>query len=311
MAISRILIFDRNKLVSRKAARILTCLGLDVAICEDPSELPRYIDGTPTLLCADAVDIAIVEGILQSRPEFLALVWSAESMERILPIANQVPRLDHLLGKLGKDDCPREWELLYTARRLVSGESPGIASLLSWGYTGFKENIRTSQQRDACVEGVVRFCEKLNVPGRVREMFGELTHELLMNAMYDAPVDAAGRPKYAADRKAIIALEEAEAAVIRCATDGMRIVLSVTDPFGRLPRGAIFGGIHRGLQGGTMDTSHGGAGLGMLYIYRSSAISIFDIVPRQRTQVIGVYELDTNQREFRNLPRSVHYFITA
>jgi hypothetical protein len=88
----------------------------------------------------------------------------------------------------------------------------------------------------------------------------------------------------------------------------MRVVLSVTDPFGRLPRSKIFSGIHRGLQGGKMDTSYGGAGLGMLYIYRSTAISIFDVIPGRRTQVVGIYELDTNQREFRGLPRSVHYY---
>ena len=196
-------------------------------------------------------------------------------------------------------------------RRILGGESPSLGSLLAWGYTGFKEQILTSAQRDACVEGVVRFCEKMNTPGRVREMFGELAHEMLMNAMYDAPVDAHGRPKYAADRKAQIALEPQEAATIRCASDGMRMVISVMDPFGRLPRGAIFAGIARGLKGGEMDTSHGGAGLGMLYIYRSSAISIFDVVPGKRTQVTGVYEIDTNQREFRNLPRSVHYFGTS
>jgi hypothetical protein len=129
-----------------------------------------------------------------------------------------------------------------------------------------------------------------------------------MNAMYDAPVDPEGRHKYAADRKAQIVLEPQEAATIRCASDGMRMVLSVTDPFGGLPRPAVFEGIARGLKGGEMDTSHGGAGLGMLYIYRSTAISIFDVVPGRKTQVTGIYELDTNQREFRNLARSIHYF---
>jgi len=275
---------------------------------EDPSDLPRYLDGTPALLCADAVDIATVLGVLQTRPEIESLVWTGEKTDKLLPYAHAQERLSHIIGR-PRDLPPREWELLWTAKRLLGGESPGLSSLLAWGYTGFKEVIRTTTQRDACVEGVVRFCEKLNCPGRVREMFGELAHELLMNAMYDAPVDDTGRPKYAADRKAHIELEPSEAAVIRCASDGMRMVISVTDHFGRLPRKAIFSGISRGLQGGEMDTRFGGAGLGMLYIYKSAAICIFDVIPGRRTQVVGVYELDTNQREFRGLPRSVHYFV--
>ena len=307
MGISRILILERNKLILRKVTRVLMCTGVEVIPTEDPAELNRYLDGTPAILCADSVDIATVMGVLQTHPTILAVVWTATKSDKLLPFADREPRLSHFLGR-AKDQPPREWELLYIIRRLLSGEAPGLASLLAWGYTGFKESLLTSQQRDACVEGVVRFCEKLNVPGRVREMFGELAHELLMNAMYDAPVDAEGRHKYAADRKAQIQLEPHEAATIRCASDGMRMVISVTDPFGGLPRSAIFAGIARGLKGGEMDTSHGGAGLGMLYIYRSSAISIFDVVPGRRTQVTGVYELDTNQREFRNLPRSLHYF---
>jgi hypothetical protein len=306
MVPTRIVILERNKLILRQVTRILTCLGVDVVPLEDPSELSKSLDGTPTLLCADGTDIATVAGVLQTKPEVVSLVWTADSMEKILPHAHRLDRMNHLLGRT-KEAPPRDWELLWAARRIFGSESPGIASLLAWGYTGFKEQIQTSGQRDACVEGVVRFCEKLNCPGRVREMFGELAHELLMNAMYDAPVDAEGHHKYAADRKAQIALTPEEAATIRCASDGSRILLSVTDPFGRLPRGSLFGGIQRGLQGGMMDTSHGGAGLGMLYIYRSTAISIFEVVPEQRTQVIGIYELETNQREFRTLPRSIHW----
>jgi hypothetical protein len=245
--------------------------------------------------------------VLQTRSEIEALVWTGEKSDKLLAFADKQPRLSHLLGR-PRESPPREWELLWIVKRMLSGEAPGLSSLLAWGFTGFKEQIRSSSQRDACVEGVVRFCEKLNCPGRVREMFGELAHELLMNAMYDAPVDVAGRPKYAGDRKAQIELEPAEAATIRCASDGMRMVISVSDPFGRLPRGAIFSGIARGLAGGELDTSYGGAGLGMLYIYKSAAISVFDVVPGRRTQVVGIYELDTNQREFRGLPRSVHYF---
>jgi hypothetical protein len=310
MGISRILILDRNKLILRKVTRVLSCTGVEPISMEDPSELPRYLDGTPALLCADAVDIATVVGVLQTRPEIEAVVWTEEKTDKLLPIAHQQQRLSHLLGRT-KDSPPREWELLWVVKRVLGGESPGLASLLAWGYTGFKEQLRTSGQRDACVEGVVRFCEKLNCPNRVREMFGELAHELLMNAMYDAPVDATGRPKYAADRKAHIELDPAEAVTIRCASDGMRLVISVTDPFGRLPRKAIFAGIARGLGGGEMDTTYGGAGLGMLYIYKSAAISVFDVVPGRSTQVVGIYELDTNQREFRGLPRSVHYFAST
>lgn len=308
MGISRIFVLERNKLVLRKVVRVLTVTGAEVIPAADPQELGRHLDGTPAILCADAEDIATVAKVLQSHPHICGVVWTAAKADALMQVAEETDRLNFILGRDGKDASPREWELLWVARRILGGDAPGLGSLLAWGYTGFKEKILTTEQRDACVDGVVRFCETMNTPSRIQEMFGELTHELLMNAMFDAPVDSQGRPKYAGDRKARISLDPTEAVIIRCASDGMRLVVSVTDPFGRLRRQAVFGGIARGLRGGEMDTTNGGAGLGMLYIYRSSAITVFDVVPGERTQVTSVFEIDTNQREFRNLPRSVHFF---
>ncbi len=304
----RILLLERNKLHLRKLTRILTCTGAPVVPLEDVSELSAALDDEEAVLCADSVDIAAVKGVLSSRPKVKAVVWSSRPDKALLEVAATEPRLSHLMGRPDPKDPPRSWEVLWVLRRLVTGDRPSLASVLNWGYTGFKERVHNPEERDRCVEGVVRFCEKLNCPGRVREMLGELAHELLMNAMYDAPVDEQGRPKYAHDRKAKIELPDEDAAVIRCASDGMRVLVSVVDRFGRLPRSKVFEGMARGLEGGRMDTSFGGAGLGMFYVYKSTALSIFDIVPGERTEVTGIYELDLNQRIFRNLPRSIHVF---
>lgn len=309
MGIERILLLERNRLHLRKVTRILICTGAEVVPLQDPSELGKHLDARPALLCADCADLAVVLEVLEKHPHVRATVWSGEQNNELLARAADWERLSNLFGRPAPDAPPRDWELLWVVRRLLNGDSPKLSSLLAWGFTGFKQRIRTPSQRDACVETVVSFCSKLNCPGRVGEMVGELAHELLMNAMYDAPVDQKGRPRYAHDRKAPIKLEDHETAVIRWGSDGARVVVSVTDNFGRLPRAKVFDGMARGLAGGQMDKSHGGAGLGMLYIYKSTSISVFNIEPGKKTEVIGIYELDLNQRTFRTLPRSVHVFV--
>ncbi len=308
----RILVLERNKLSQRKVTRVLACTGAKVVSMDSASELNAYPDEELAqqgcVLCADAVDLSAVLRALDKYPKVRALLWSSKPNYNLLRKAAENPRFCNLVGRPAPDDPPRSWELLWALRRLLTGKDPGFSSLLSWGYIGFKEIVRTSKERDACVEGVSRFCDRLNTPGHIREMLGELTHELLMNAMYDAPVGEDGKAKYAGDRRAEITLEENEAAVIKCGSDGERIAVSVTDTFGRLGRGQVFEGMHRGLSGGKMDTSGGGAGLGMLYIYKSTSLSSFTIVPGKRTEVVGLYELDLNRRDFRNLPRSVHVF---
>ena len=69
--------------------------------------------------------------------------------------------------------------------------------------------------RDAASAKIQDFVAALAVPKRIGEMFAELGHELIMNAMYDAPVDSFGQPKFAHDRKAAIALAEVERPVVR------------------------------------------------------------------------------------------------
>jgi len=57
-----------------------------------------------------------------------------------------------------------------------------------------------------------------------------------------------------------------------------------------------------------MDTSHGGAGLGMMVCHNSTAAMFFDVAAGKHTEVTGVFELDLNLREFRTQAKSLHFF---
>src|SRR6202020_519187 len=66
---------------------------------------------------------------------------------------------------------------------------------LDWGHGSLELDVRTTADRDHATAAIGEFVLKLAVPRRVADMFAELGHELLMNAMYDAPVDERGKPK--------------------------------------------------------------------------------------------------------------------
>jgi len=220
--------------------------------------------------------------------------------------------IDHVLARKDFESAPRSWEIVMTARRLASGNGapPPISAYLDWGFQTLELDVRSTSDRDAAVASIQDFIAKLNVPKRVSEMFGELAHELIMNALYDAPADASGRPKYASDRKADVRLSDSERPVVRLATDGSKLVLQVRDPFGRLERHHVFDGLARGLAGGEMDTTHGGAGLGMMVCHNSSSAMFFDVARGKHTEVTAVFELDMNLRELRTQAKSLHFWST-
>ena len=304
--VMQVVILERNKLVGRKVARLFLATGASAVTIEDPAELPAVLAGAD-VLCADTFDGDLVAESVRARVGLRGVLWTAEPLRRSLRYLVEAPAIDHVLARRDFESPPRTWELAMIARRLQGVAAPSLGAYLDWGFTALELDVRTTADRDAAALKIQDFIGALQVPRRVAEMFAELGHELIMNAMYDAPIDAFGRAKYAGDRKAEIALADHERPVVRIATDGSRLALQVRDPFGRLERRHVFDGLARGLAG-EMDSSHGGAGLGMMVCHNASSAMFFDVVAHRHTEVTALFELDQNLREFRTQAKSLHFW---
>jgi hypothetical protein len=300
-------ILERNKLVGRKVARLFLSVGASAITVEDPKLVAALLPDADVIL-ADSFDGDFVAEQVRSNPKLRGVLWTAEPLRRSMKFLIETSKIDHVLGRRDFDSAPRAWEILMVARRMVGASPAPLAGYLDWGFVHAEYDVRATADRDAAVAKIQEFVGALQLPKRVAEMFGELAHELLMNAMYDAPADAQGRPKYAADRKADIRLADNERPAVRVATDGTRLVLQVRDPFGRLERRHVFDGLARGLAGGEMDQSHGGAGLGMMVCHNSSSAMFFDVVRGRSTEVTALFELDMNLRELRTQAKSLHFW---
>lgn len=210
----------------------------------------------------------------------------------------------------------RPWELSYLVRRVVAPSQPAPTStdVLLWGASSVTWRPRTSADRDQSVRAVELVAMRFGIARRLAAAAADAAHELLMNAMYDAPVDASGTARYAIDRRADISLEEHEVPTLQLTVDSSHLALDIIDPFGRLARSKLFGGILRGRSGAVatqansvLDMSEGGAGLGIFNLYNSSAILRVEVVPGRRTMVSWLIDRSVNVRTQRSMPRSVYY----
>jgi hypothetical protein len=316
-----IAVLERNRVVGQRIARVMCAASglMEVPAVDDPAELRRVLSRRPVLLGCDAVDLDLaLEWAADRYPTMNLLVWTSGSTAGVLRAALGEPRLSSILGWPSFESMPRPWEVALAVRRTLNLQTspPRLSELLAWGATIMKWRPRTSEDRDRIVTEVAHWAERAGAPPRTAERLAELAHELLMNAMYDAPTDRAGRPRYSHDRKQDLVLEEDEVPTLRLGTDGELIALQAHDPFGELKRHHVFEGITRGLSARdgdqqpekVLDTSRGGAGLGMLKIYTAGAVLIVDVAPSASTLVTSIYDLDVNPREFRSLPASVHFF---
>ena len=303
----QVVILERNKLVGRKVARLFVSVGATATTVEDPAQAQPLLDDAD-VLCCDTFDGAFAAEQVRAHPKLRGVLWTAEPMKLSLRHLVETSRISHVLGRRDFESPPRAWEVLMVARRFVSAATAPLAGFLDWGFSHVELDVRSTADRDEAVMRIGEFVAGLGVPRRIVDMFGELGHELLMNAIYDAPVDQAGRAKYAGDRKADVRLLDHERPVVRLACDGSNLVLQVRDPFGRLERRHVVDGLARGLAGGEQDRSHGGAGLGMMVCHNSTSGLFFDVVPGRSTEVTALFELDMNLRELRTQAKSLHFW---
>ncbi len=315
----RIGVLERNAAVGTRIARVLSCAtGLSrVVHAADPGAMRELLGTDPVLLACDAAELDLVVDWVESRyPSARIVTWTATGTKNAVSTAVEHRAIVSVLGWPSFVSMPRPWELSLAARRVTQSASspPRLAELLDWGATSVKWRPRSSDDRDHVVAEVQRLAELAGANVRTGERLAQVAHELLMNAMYDAPRDEDGRPRYAYDRRQALALDEHEVPVFRMACDGVHIALQCNDPFGALRRGTVFASIERGLSaanaspGEVLDTSGGGAGLGLFRIYAASTSMVVDVSPGSNTSVTSMVALDVNPREARTMPVSLHVF---
>lgn len=303
------IIIERNPILLRKFERFFRCAGLRPIAVDEPEQAGEYLADC-RLIAADVFDGEVVQELMTRNESMEVLCWTAEPMERALRMACGNPRISNILGRTNFEALPREWELMMVLRRLIERdqEGPKLGWFMNWGFTGFQREIDSSTTRDKVVRRVERFLIKMGCRTKVADAYSLVAHELLMNAMYDAPLNTDGKPKYAQNRKAELDLLEHERPLFKLASDGSKLAIQVADSFGGLKRETVFDGLARGLRDGGMNTDNGGAGLGMTMILNGTSSLFIDVIEGVKTEVTGLFELETTNRDFRTMPKSLHFF---
>jgi hypothetical protein len=80
------------------------------------------------------------------------------------------------------------------AARLVDDDVLGLSRIMAPGTQIHTCEVGDFRDKTACLAQIAELAETAAVPRRLREPIEQCVDEMLMNALYDAPVDARGRP---------------------------------------------------------------------------------------------------------------------
>lgn len=307
----RVTVLERNRVLGARIGRVLRA-GCDldgIAVTDDDAAFATAVHAGTRVIACDAADLELALTAAARANGAKLLLWSAESTLPLIQLAQHDGRVSNLVGWPSFDSMPRAWELLFALRRLLGQSHPSLRELFPWGSSHHKFRPHDTAALESTVASIGELAEAAGAPPRTAQRLAEAAHELLMNAMYDAPVDQYGEKRFAFRRDQAIELGADEIPTVRLASDGTRLALEVNDPFGRLERETLFAGIARGAaRDATLDTRGGGAGLGLARIFSTGFALFVDVVPGQRTTLTVVVDLDVRVREARTLPLSLHWF---
>ncbi|RMH38023.1 MAG: PEGA domain-containing protein [Deltaproteobacteria bacterium] len=255
----------------------------------------------------DAVRAAVEECAARLRKDAWILVVLPRSDLKLAVAALQAS--DRLAGVLVEDDL-NVHSVAAMVTRALHGDVFGLEKVVPWGTRVYSALVGDYQEKSICIAELSEFAASMGVRRKYREAIEQVADELLMNALYDAPVDRAGKPMFAdVPTKTRISLRMEQKAVVQYACDGTTFAISVRDSFGTLDRGTVIKYLHKCLYADQqIDRKAGGAGLGLYIMANASTRLVFNSLPGVATEVICTFDLTAPKvmlKEFGFFPEKI------
>ncbi|MEZ4367684.1 MAG: hypothetical protein R2939_15620 [Kofleriaceae bacterium] len=179
-----------------------------------------------------------------------------------------------------------------TARKLLSGDIFGIEQYLPAGVAPEMLRLRDFEGRGRALDTVLAFAEAARMRRQVRTAIGQVCEELLMNALYDAPVGPDGQPVFAeVDPRERIRARSPRPVSIRYAATDSQFVVAVRDRFGLLAKNTIVAYIDKCLRSPEqIDRKTYGAGLGLYLVANAAAAYVVNVAHGVATEVVCTFD---------------------
>jgi hypothetical protein len=179
----------------------------------------------------------------------------------------------------------------------------GLAPLMGAQAKVQTVKFMVSNQKQNAVEAVKNYLLAAKFQSRMATVVANAVDELLMNAMFDAPVDELGRQLLASTPRATaLKLEGRHAVEMQVGYDGRFVGIQVIDLFGSLDKLKLLTHISKIYtdEEYKVKTTIAGAGIGLATVFRSGGSFFFVSEGQLRTEVTVFFRKTDNFREFKD-----------
>lgn len=315
MQSKRVLLADTNKKQQVIAKMALGGTGVVLDIVTTADEGKAKLEAQIyDLIVFDTANIELANLAFEKNPKVGLVLMTSDQIPTYLPALKALKSTPHIVSRDDSDRTFTVKNIVTTVTKLLSRDFFGLEKYISWGVDVQTMPVVSSKQRAQIIADVNAYFEKLGVRRANRDRVQCVLEEMLMNAIYDAPIDKEGKSIYNhLPRTVDLNLKPEEQGMVRFATDGMLIAVSVQDPFGSLKGSTILRYLEANYGGTAHDMNaqenKGGAGRGLHQIVENSDLVVFNVDPGKKTEAIALFNVEVKEKAQQN--PSFHLFIKS
>jgi hypothetical protein len=302
---TRVVVAHPDRKAQRVLARALGATRCQVDVVADLAAAIAAVTDDTTIAVVDQA-LALAAGALPARGRWIAVPGDGT--------APAEPATTSALLEAGwRHVCAHPMpilveELLATVQKLVRADLFGLEKYMSWGAEVRAFSLADTLERDRAVAQLTRDVVGAGLPDRIGSLVSVIADELLVNALYTAPVDAAGaRFRKDEPRDHHRALAGTDAVAMRWATDGRYLAIEVRDEWGSLDPALVGGRLARAGQRGAHT---GDSGMGLALCYACCNQLVLDVQPGRATEVIALIDVRYRPTDLARTA-SYHAFVHA
>lgn len=296
------------------AQKVAEAAGLEYKQVGTPQEGARAIEAeTFPVIMADvssqatyqALETAIQEsvGLFSDKisPNAIHFLTSSE-LEKVSYLV-QSPLFGHLVMRNWHDATAAGIHYGRVVRATLEDRAFGLKTIFGDQLKIQNVKLQVSTQKQSAVEAVRNYLLSAKFQARMATVISNAVDELLMNAIFDAPVDELGKQALASTpRSANFKLEGKHAVEMEVAYDGNYVAITAIDHFGSLDKVKLLTHISKIYteEEYKVRTSVAGAGIGLATVYRSGGSFFFSSEAQTRTEVTVFFKRTDSFREFKD-----------
>ncbi|HLG20896.1 MAG TPA: hypothetical protein VI895_13910 [Bdellovibrionota bacterium] len=299
--------------LQRTVHRALAATGCNVFVASGGDDAQRYLAAGCDLVLLNydegGESVRALANQLLSRQDCPTVLLSQKKeKEHLIHLFSH----DQLRNLIARNNEVSEAELMITTEKLLRQDIFGMEKYLTWGAHLEEEPVHDSLEKTDQVARVGRFVEQLKCDARFVKAAQVVADELLMNALYDAPIGADGKSLYAhKPRSERVTLSSKDQATLRYGSDGRYFAIACRDHFGSLRAQTVVQYLKKCFlhDENQVDTKAGGAGVGFYMVFQSLSQMIINIEPGKMTETIGLIDIRTSYRDTKMRTKSFNIFI--